>query len=291
MTQCAAIYLERSVVHVELPPLTDEVLPGIAWGALDAFPTPAYWAYQVMARRVGGTTVNYKIGDTLAEEVAACLLGGHGIPAGIGIAAFRHLKKLGLFASGRHSPSEAELLEHLSMPMDMDGRLVHYRFARQKAKYLRSALGRLSEESAPTATGRLLRDWLLSIQGIGPKTASWIARNWLDADDVAILDIHILRAGLLGGFFEAGLTVERDYLKLEEQFLAFSRGLGVRASELDALMWLEMATSQLTVRNLLLEQRPAKELSRASASKAKRRSTNARANKRSADSRQARLIE
>src|SRR6218665_2117072 len=57
MTQRAGLSRERSVGHVELPPLTDEVLPGIAWGALDAFPTPAYWAYQVMARRVGGTTV------------------------------------------------------------------------------------------------------------------------------------------------------------------------------------------------------------------------------------------
>ncbi|MDZ3993341.1 hypothetical protein PspTeo4_24872 [Pseudomonas sp. Teo4] len=47
----------------------------------------------------------------------------------------------------------------------------------------------------PLHSGRALRDWLLELPGIGYKTASWVARNWLDADDVAILDIHILRAG------------------------------------------------------------------------------------------------
>ena len=34
-----------------------------------------------------------------------------------------------------------------------------------------------------------------------------------------------------------GLTIGRDYLKLEGQFLRFSRALGVRASELDAVIW------------------------------------------------------
>lgn len=101
------------------------------------------------------------------------------------------------------------------------------------------------------ATGKELRDWLLDVPGIGYKTASWVARNWLDADDVAILDIHILRAGLLANFFESHLTVERNYLELEEQFIRFSKGLGVRASELDALMWLEMMSSPATVHSIM----------------------------------------
>jgi endonuclease III len=39
-----------------------------------------------------------------------------------------------------------------------------------------------------------MRQLLLSIEGIGPKTASWIVRNVMGSDDVAIIDIHILRA-------------------------------------------------------------------------------------------------
>ena len=70
-------------------------------------------------------------------------------------------------------------------------------------------------------------------------------------DDVAILDIHVLRAGAIAGFFGPGLKVERDYLALEEQLLRFSEAIGVRASELDAVIWYEMMSSPLTVRRLL----------------------------------------
>lgn len=248
MSQYAAIFLETTVVQFELPSAKEELLPGVRWGAVDAFPTPAYWAYQVLARRVGGETIRYRLGETLTEEVAACLLGGHGIPASVGVAAFRKLKSKGLITG---TPSEDSLYLELSKPIDIDGRSIRYRFAKQKSKYLAAALASLAAGSAPIGSGKALRDWLLDVPGIGPKTASWIARNWLDADDVAILDIHILRAGALGGFFERGLTVERDYLKLEEQFLRFSRAIGVRASELDAVIWLEMMSSPETVRELL----------------------------------------
>lgn len=247
--QFGAIFLDRAVCNVEFPMPEAEVLPGVQWGAIDAFPSPAYWAYQVYARRLQGNSINYKLGATLGEEVGACLLGGHGIPAGVGLAAFWHVKQKGAFAA--EPPSEELLLEWLREPLSVDGRFIRYRFAKQKARYLAAALQKLGTEEAPLESGKDLRNWLLSIPGIGYKTASWIARNWLDANDVAILDIHILRAGLLGNFFQEGLTVERHYLELEEQFLRFSEGLGVRASELDALIWLEMASSQSTVHSIL----------------------------------------
>lgn len=57
---------------------------------------------------------------------------------------------------------------------------------------------------------------------------------------------------MLGKFFQERLTVERHYLELEEQFLQFSLGLGVRASELDALIWLEMMSSPATVHGILV---------------------------------------
>jgi N-glycosylase/DNA lyase len=247
--QSGAVFLERAIVNFELPMPETEVLPGVPWGAIDAFPTPAYWAYQVFAQRVQGNRINYKLGATLKEEVGACLLGGHGIPAKIGLAAFHHVKQNGAF--GEIPPSEQLLLDWLQEPLPMEGKMVRYRFAKQKARYLSAALEKLTAESPPLCSGKALRNWLLSIPGIGYKTASWVARNWLDADDVAILDIHILRAGLLGKFFQQSLTVERDYLALEEQFIRFSEGLGVRASELDALIWLEMMSSPETVHSIM----------------------------------------
>jgi thermostable 8-oxoguanine DNA glycosylase len=237
--------LESMIINVELPAAEAEVIPGVPWGAVEAFPTPAYWAYQVMARRIEARSIRYKLGKTLREEVGACLLGGHGIPASIGLLAYQHLKAKGAFEA--EPPDEEALFQWLSEPMPLRDRLVRYRFASQKARYLAAAMRKLAQEAPPEESGRDLRDWLTTIPGIGFKTASWVARNWLDADDVAILDIHILRAGVLAGFLDAELRVERDYLTLEAQFLEFSHGLGVRASELDAVIWLDMMASPLTV--------------------------------------------
>lgn len=248
--QRACVMLENVQVSIELPEHDTEVLPGVSWGRVEAFPTPAYWAYQVIARRIASQTIRYKLGATLREEVGACLLGGHGIPANIGLAAFQHLKQKGAFAGP--SPDEAHLQKWLSEPMAIGDRLVHYRFASQKARYLAAALRKVDCESAPSV-GRALRDWMTDVPGIGYKTASWIARNWLDANDVAILDIHILRAGVIAGFLDPELTVERHYLKLEEQFLNFSRAMGVKPSELDAVIWSEMAQSRATVEGILRE--------------------------------------
>jgi N-glycosylase/DNA lyase len=251
LTQRAALLLCPITLQIELPAATDKVIPGVPWGSVDAFPTPAYWAYQVIAQRAVGKPVRYRLGSTLTEEVAACLLGGHGIPASVGVAAFHRLKSVGALEG---IPTQEELHALLLEPLLVNGRSIRYRFARQKARYLSEALTILSTSSPPVSSGRALRDALLELPGVGYKTAAWIARNWLDADDVAILDIHILRAGHLAGFFSPGLSVTKDYLALEEQFLAFSLGLGVRASELDAVIWLEMATTS-SVRHLM---RPAK---------------------------------
>ncbi|WP_244880943.1 8-oxoguanine DNA glycosylase [Pseudomonas taiwanensis] len=238
------------IVHRrQFPEAQSEVLPGVQWGPIEAFPSPAYWAYQAWADEIQPHPLNYKLGSTLREEVGACLLGGHGIPASVGLAAFAHLKGKGAFAC--HLPSEGELLAWLSEPLKLDGKTVHYRFARQKSRYLHAALSALHADDIPLHSGQALRNWLLSIPGIGFKTASWIARNWLDADDVAILDIHILRAGALAGFFTPGLTVERHYLQLEQEFLAFSRALSVRPSALDALMWYQMMSASHVVHDLL----------------------------------------
>lgn len=245
MTQYGAVMLGTATVQIELPAPDHEVIPGVQWGLIEAFPSPAYWAYQVLARRTQGTRINPKLGITLREEVGACLLGGHGIPASVGLAAFDALRTRGAFSG--EAPDEDTLYEWLSIPMRVGERTIRYRFARQKAKYLAAALARMGAEEAPTDSGRALRDWLLATPGIGYKTASWIARNWLDADDVAILDIHLLRAGLLAGFFPHDLTVERHYLQLEAKFLEFSNGLGVRASELDAVIWWEMMSSNASV--------------------------------------------
>lgn len=248
MSQIAAILTRSGSIQIELPAPDTEVMTGVPWGAVDAFPTPAYWAFQVLARRLTRTLPKYRLGQTLAEEVGACLLGGHGIPASVGLAAYQRLRERGAFCK---SPvSEGQITAWLKEPLRIGERSVRYRFAAQKARYLAAALPIVW--SAPLFTiGRELRDWLLALPGVGNKTASWIARNWLDADDVAILDIHIVRVGQAIGLFPRHMTVERHYVELEDRFLRFSAGLEIRASELDATIWQEMASSPRTVRHLL----------------------------------------
>lgn len=250
MSQTATIYSKVGALRVELPSPEVEVVPGVQWGAVDAFPTPAYWVYQVVHRRISGGPPQYKLGRTLAEEVGACLLGGHGIPAAVGMAAYERLRSLGAFSG--EPPSREQLLDWLIEPVTVGGREIRYRFATQKSRYLAEILTAMPSVPA-AASGRALRDWLRALPGIGYKTASWVARNWLNADDVAILDIHILRFGQAIGLFPTSLTVERHYLELESLFLSLCSCMDVRPSELDAVVWHEMATSPLTVKNLVGE--------------------------------------
>lgn len=249
--QRAFLELDPTLVVLQLPEPEQEVLPGVPWGSVEAFPSPAYWAYQVLARRMLGASVQNRLGSTLREEVAACLLGGHGIPSEVGVAAFEHLRGSGVFAGA--APSEAEILRLLSAPLTIARRACHYRFAQQKSRHLAQVLERLDKEEPPAHSGRVLRDWLLGSGGFGLKTSSWVARNWLGANDVAILDIHIHRAGVMAGFFDSGSRIEKDYLAMEQQFLQFSRNLGVLPSELDAVIWREMKSAGPAVQRLLAQ--------------------------------------
>lgn len=245
MKQTVTTLTRTGAIQLELPSPDELLLNGVRWGAVDAFPTPAYWQYQVIARRLAGNPARYKLGRTLIEEVAACLLGGHGIPASVGLAAYEKLRKLGAFHE--KAPSEAQLETWLREPLHVEQRQVKYRFAAQKARYLAAVIPLV--QSVPEFTsGKQLRNWLMQLPGIGPKTGSWVARNWMDANDVAILDIHIMRIGQAIDLFPRELTVQRHYLELESLFLEFSQALDVRPSELDAVIWYEMASSPATAR-------------------------------------------
>ena len=252
MFQAQKVFIEsgHSLIQVDLPPAKQEVLPDIKWGNAAGFPTIAYWLYKVLEKRLTGDVIRYKLGNSLLEEIGACLLGGHGIPAANGLAAYEHMKSKGAFDGTLYSKDE--IFDWLSEPISLNDKTFKYRFAKQKSQYIHSAIQQINNKSAPSHSGKSLRNWLLEIKGIGPKTASWVARNWLDADDVAILDIHIYRAGLLGGFFKDEWTIEKNYHELESQFIALAESMKVRTSELDAVMWYEMQSSPSVHRLLSL---------------------------------------
>jgi len=131
------------------------------------------------------------------------------------------------------------------------GRQLTYRFWAQKARYLCETLHRLDTEDLPLGSPRGLRADLTKFPGIGLKTASWVVRNWTNTDEVAILDIHIVRAGIIAGLFNTSNRVERDYLAMEASFLEFAQKLEIPASDLDILMWAEVRSCPATIFSLL----------------------------------------
>ena len=216
-----------------LPAAYRHALPGVPWGRCDELFTPAYWRGQAWQHEASGTYSPGPLGRDLPEEVAACMLGGYGIPAELGIAAFNRVRRDGLM---RRPPDAADLERALSMPFVLSGRSRRYRFPAAKSRALACALRGL-QHIDPDLPDRALRDALVGLPGIGPKTASWIVRNWRQSDDVAIIDVHIARAGRIAGFLPNAWTPAGNYAAMEGAFLEFSAAIGVRASVLDGLMW------------------------------------------------------
>jgi thermostable 8-oxoguanine DNA glycosylase len=209
----------------------------VRWGRPWQFDTPAYWVAQA---ELFVPPATYRLGATLAEEVTACILGGFGLPAFVGVRAFEVVRDAGLLDGC--CPSAEEIQAVLRQPLLIGDRSVRYRFPNQRADRVAAALELLSR-SEPPADGVALRDWLLQLPGVGPKTASWIARNHTGTDCVAIIDIHVLRAGRRAGVFAPSWAPTRDYGRCEALFLAWATTGGVRPSVLDACIW-----SQLSVR-------------------------------------------
>lgn len=206
----------------------------LEWGQAHHLGTCAYWADQCRQRSMLPT--GHAIGRTLREEVAACLLGGFGSPAEVGLSAFRRLVDRGVLAEDT-VPSPLTLEQLLLEPLSLSGgRRIRYRFPKQRANRLATALAALSEEKPPDEP-LALRQWLLRRPGIGPKTASWIVRNHTGTSAVAIIDVHVHRAGIVAGFFHEQWHLPRDYPLFERAFLAVSELGSVSPADLDACIW------------------------------------------------------
>ncbi|MFB6451393.1 8-oxoguanine DNA glycosylase [Bradyrhizobium tunisiense] len=223
---------------LDLPDPEAPLLGDLRWGAFEHPLTPAFWVAQAWLTgkpSEGG----FQLGRTLEEEVVYCVLGGYGIPAEVGVAAAERVCRV--LPQLSTSDDQCSLLRDLlSLPLQIAGRNVRYRFAVQRAAYLARALAMLTSVDEPELTDVALRNALLKLPGIGPKTASWIVRNRRASNDVAILDVHIVRACKIMRVFPNAADPARRYFELEERFLAFCRATGSAASSMDAVMWSTM---------------------------------------------------
>ncbi len=233
--QTVRVIAGNEIEVLNLPAPADEVLPQVAWGKYDVLFTPAFWAARVWLLQHQKRFSTFRLGSSLHEEAAACVLGGYGISAEIGLAAFDRLRERGLLVSGA---AQMEIQEALFEPMLLGNRFVRYRFAKQRAERLAAVLIEL--DNVAYEGDRMLRAELLRLPGVGPKTASWIVRNHLGSDEVAILDIHVVRACVAAKVFPRQVNLNRDYFNLEDRFLEFAAALSARASILDSVMWHHM---------------------------------------------------
>ena len=229
----------RSKYNVVIRMDSHEYCFSFEWGNATVFGTASYWISQYLINFGQNHIPNQKIGKTLFEETVACVLGGYGIPAEVALEAFRILKGEGL-ATLSHRISGDDIEDVLRRPIFVGNRQFNYRFPKQKATRIVNAFTYFSENPKPPSKPLALRKWLLGINGIGKKTASWIVRNHTASDKVAVIDIHIQRAGNLAGFFLPEWKLPVDYDLMEKAFLAFANAGQIPASGLDSLIWSQM---------------------------------------------------
>ncbi|MFZ6990390.1 hypothetical protein ACO0E1_00735 [Curtobacterium sp. RRHDQ66] len=241
--------------------LIDGSVRPVRWGLPWHFQSPAYWIARTEEWLLRASTARtpHRLGVTFAEEVIACLLGGHGITYEANVAAFRALRADGLLAEGSSASAEV-LYSRLVEPIVYAGRSFRYRFPRQKAARIAAALDRLRFEQAPPEP-LAAREWLLTFPGVGLKTASWVVRNHFGSADVAIIDIHLMRAGVRAGVFDGRWTPAKDYRLMESAFISWADVGGVPAQDLDAVVWMDQAAAArrrpAPNRSQLLDPKPA----------------------------------
>jgi len=203
----------------------------VRWGRYDVFATPAYWIDQTVrygyAERVRAAAMS----STLESEVVFCLLGGYGVTAEAAQAAHGVVMPL-LITNGEPDAAEIEAVLRSPLPVSKH----RYRFPHQRAVRIATAVAQLRSNQIPEDPANL-RQRLLLLPGVGPKTAAWIVRNHTGSDTVAIIDIWLIRALTYSAVFPSDWRVRLDYGKYEAAFLAYAGYGRVRPAALDLCVW------------------------------------------------------
>ena len=181
------------------------------------------------------------------RELLFCLLGGHGITYEMNCSAAAVVEGLDVFSDDHTGDA---LLEELIAVLDAprfdpprkDGTRRRYRFPRRKAMLVVQArawvlhAGALTDRLSAFESEQERRAWLVSCPGLGPKSASWVLRNTGWARDLAILDVHVLRAMVDVGVLDRP-WLGSDYDVIERRFLEWCGQLGAAPGVFDLFLW------------------------------------------------------
>ena len=177
-----------------------------------------------------------------------CLLGGFGITYEHGRSACNTIRQLRPFSDEWNDEDLFEAMLAALMrpqfePRRTDGSFRRYRFPRQKAtvivkarKWVQSQ-GRLEEHLLQLGSAKDRRRLLSECPGVGFKTASWVLRNLGLGDELAIIDIHVLRALVGAKRIPDGIQIPKDYEMAEEAFIAWCDELDAPSAAFDLFVW------------------------------------------------------
>jgi N-glycosylase/DNA lyase len=207
--------------------------------------------YPDIAKRIGESK-DIMDENGLWWELSTCILSSQ-VPYETAVAASDALEKLALltFKYGDLEELYPKIQIVLNTPLEVNERLLHYRFANARANQLAKARvlvtnyeGTLRELLNRFETASEARDWLVkNMPGLGPKQASMFLRNTGTSYELAILDRHVLNYMTELGIYEesspfiSGISKYRYY---EEKLRKHAGDLNCNLGMLDWAIWIVM---------------------------------------------------
>lgn len=117
------------------------------------------------------------------------------------------------------------------------------RFKYKKAKYVieaRNKFNEIKEAMKEIKEEKEAREWLVkNIKGMGYKEASHFLRNIGKANNLAILDRHILKNMKTYGIIDeiSKPITRKKYMMVEKKFIEFAEKNGLLPTHLDFILW------------------------------------------------------
>lgn len=143
----------------------------------------------------------------------------------------------------------------LSTALEIEESSIKYRFPNTKAKYIAYNLlylqscGGLKKLLSQTGDIAKIRAFFVKeIKGIGPKQSSHFLRNVGYSNDLAVLDVHILRymeiQGIISDTYNKAIGTLKQYEKLEALLIEFLRYMKYPIGFIDQAIWIVMRVYQ-----------------------------------------------